>query len=57
MESGSGGSYGIPQKRLHGHGHFVSCVVFGRTFRLVWILGQDTALMGLINRKHNSTIR
>merc|ERR1719216_611388 len=27
MDSGSGGSYGIPQKRLHGHGHFVSDVV------------------------------
>lgn len=27
MDSGSGGSYGVPQKRLHGHGHFVSDVV------------------------------
>ena len=27
MDSSSGGSYGIPQKRLHGHGHFVSDVV------------------------------
>merc|ERR1711950_47474 len=27
MDSGSGGSYGIPQKRLHGHGHFISDVV------------------------------
>merc|ERR1712051_746137 len=26
MDSSSGGSYGIPQKRLHGHGHFVSDV-------------------------------
>merc|ERR1712140_130529 len=27
MDSASGGAYGIPQKRLHGHGHFVSDVV------------------------------
>merc|ERR1712226_1745383 len=27
MDSSSGGSYGVPQKRLHGHGHFVSDVV------------------------------
>merc|ERR1719384_1068989 len=27
MDSGSGGSYGYPQKRLTGHGHFVSDVV------------------------------
>merc|ERR1711913_2545 len=52
MDSGSGGSYGIPQKRLHGHGHFVSDVVLSSDghFALSGSWDKNPTFVGFVNR-------
>merc|ERR1719166_1739 len=58
MDSGSGGSYGVPQKRLHGHGlRLRRCFVLRWTLCLVWLMGQDPSFVGSVNWKHHPSLR